>query len=320
MEEAEEIIAGAVPESSAGDRLDKVLPEVFPPYSRSQLQVWLKEGRILLNNSVPHGRLPVRGGEILTLDLPVVEPSSWVPQPVPLSVVFEDDHVVVIDKPAGLVVHPGAGNSTGTLANGILHRYPQTSQLPRAGVVHRLDKDTSGLLVVALTEAARGALIRALEHRDVQREYLSVVNGTPISGGRVDAPIGRHPRDRIKMAVTDQGKPALTDYRILERFHAHTYLALKLHSGRTHQIRVHMAHLGFPLVGDPIYGDRVRFPSGASANVMETLSAFRRQALHATMLGFTHPVTGELLSWVSPPPADFDGLLTVLRRDSGVQK
>ncbi|MGA1695545.1 MAG: 23S rRNA pseudouridine(1911/1915/1917) synthase RluD [Arenicellales bacterium] len=320
MEEAEEIIAGAVPESSAGDRLDKVLPEVFPPYSRSQLQVWLKEGRILLNNSVPHDRLPVRGGEILTLDLPVVEPSSWVPQPVPLSVVFEDDHVVVIDKPAGLVVHPGAGNSTGTLANGILHRYPQTAQLPRAGVVHRLDKDTSGLLVVALTEAARGALIRALEHRDVQREYLSVVNGTPISGGRVDAPIGRHPRDRIKMAVTDQGKPALTDYRILERFHAHTYLALKLHSGRTHQIRVHMAHLGFPLVGDPIYGDRVRFPSGASANVMETLSAFRRQALHATMLGFTHPVTGELLSWVSPPPADFDGLLTVLRRDSGVQK
>ncbi len=237
-------------------------------------------------------------------------------QPVPLTVVYEDDDVAIIDKPAGLVVHPGAGNTTGTLANGVLHRYPQANRLPRAGIVHRLDKDTSGLLVVALSETARGVLIQNLENREVQREYLAVINGTLISGGSVDAPIGRHPRDRIKMAVTEKGKPAQTDYRIVERFRAHTLLSLKLHSGRTHQIRVHMAHLGYPLIGDPVYGDRVRLPSKASEMLVTALSGFRRQALHASTLGFLHPVTGEPLSWTSALPTDLELLLAALRDDS----
>ncbi len=315
-DETDDVVAGVVPLSLAGHRLDKVLPEVFPPHSRSQLQTWLKEGRVLLNDEVPSGRMAVSGGELLTLDMPPAEPSSWVAQPVPLTVVYEDDDVAIIDKPAGLVVHPGAGNTTGTLANGVLHRYPHANRLPRAGIVHRLDKDTSGLLVVALSETARGVLIQNLENREVQREYLAVINGTLISGGSVDAPIGRHPRDRIKMAVTEKGKPAQTDYRIVERFRTHTLLSLKLHSGRTHQIRVHMAHLGYPLIGDPVYGDRVRLPSKASEMLVTALSGFRRQALHASTLGFLHPLTGEPLSWTSALPTDLELLLAALRDDS----
>lgn len=315
-DQREEILIGVVDQSAAGERLDKVLPQLFPPYSRSQLQAWLKDGRIRLGDDVPPARLSVAGGEAISLTIPPMPPAKWVAEDLPLPVVFEDQDIVVIDKPAGWVVHPGAGNSSGTLANAILHRYPSASALPRAGIVHRLDKETSGLLVVALSERARGRLIADLENRDVHRKYLAVVNGTPISGGTVDAPIGRHPRDRIKMAVTENGKPAETEYRIIERFRGHTLLSLRLKSGRTHQIRVHMAHLGFPLVGDPLYGDRVRLPAQAGEELINTLRQFRRQALHATMLGFLHPATDEELSWSSPPPADFLKLVESLRLDA----
>ena len=315
-DESNDVLVGAIPESASGSRLDKVMPSVFPPYSRSQLQVWLKQGRILMGDSIPSPRLIVSGGEVLSLAVPELPSLKWAPEDLHLSIEYEDADLVVINKPAGLVVHPGAGNGSGTLANAILYRYPNTASLPRAGIVHRLDKDTSGLIVVALSERARGYLIKTLERREVVREYLAVVNGCPISGGNIDAPIGRHPRDRIKMAVTETGKSAETQYRVLKRFRSHSLLGLKLKSGRTHQIRVHMTHLGFPLVGDSLYGSRVRIPSQASDQVIDALRKFGRQALHATQLGFDHPVSGESLLWTSPMPADMDLLTKALSEDA----
>jgi 23S rRNA pseudouridine1911/1915/1917 synthase len=244
---------------------------------------------------------------------------EWVAEPLPLSVVHQDEHIVVIDKPAGLVVHPGAGNPAGTLANAILHRFPAAAILPRAGIVHRLDKDTSGLLVVALTELARTELIRGLEARAISREYLAVVNGCPISGGTVEASIGRHPRNRLKMAVASKGRPAVTHYRLGQRFRSHTLLKLQLQTGRTHQIRVHMAHLGFPLVGDPVYGGRFQLPPRSSPQLIAALQGFQRQALHATVLALVHPATGESLRWESTIPSDFAALLDALTVDAVIE-
>jgi len=314
-EYSDEVLTAVVPETAAGERLDKVLPQIFPPYSRSQLQAWLKEGRVTLDCEIPAARLAVFGGETLRLEVPSPPVSDWLPEALPISVVYEDDHIAVIDKPAGWVVHPGAGNASGTLANALLHRYPGANGLPRAGIVHRLDKDTSGLLVVALSETARSELIRSLEAREVKREYLAIVNGCPISGGTVEAPIGRHPRNRLKMAVTDNGRPAWTDYRVKQRFRAHGLLAVTLQTGRTHQIRVHMAHQGFPLVGDPLYGGRLQLPPKPNADLVTGLEQFSRQALHAGALGLSHPVTREKLSWKSPLPADFASLVKLLTAD-----
>lgn len=313
---SDEVLTAVVPASAAGERLDKVLPRIFPPYSRSQLQGWLREGRITLNGEIPAARLAVCGNEALYLEVPPPPASDWLPEPLPMSVVYEDEHIAVIDKPVGCVVHPGAGNDAGTLANALLHRYPEVNGLPRAGIVHRLDKDTSGLLVVALSEVARTELIRALEARKMKREYLAIVNGCPISGGTVDAPIGRHSRNRLKMAITQKGRPARTDYRVKERFRAHGLLAITLQTGRTHQIRVHMAHLGFPLVGDPLYGARVQLPPRPDAELELQLKGFSRQALHAGALGLEHPVTGKTLSWQSPLPEDLENLARALAADA----
>ena len=317
--ESGEVVIGTVPDEASGERLDKVLAKVFPPHSRSKLQAWLKEGRITLANETPSGRLSVTGGEILRLQMPPLAQIEWAAEPLALSVVHQDEHIVVIDKPSGLVVHPGAGNPAGTLANAILHQYPAAGALPRAGIVHRLDKDTSGLLVVALTELARSELIQGLEARAISREYLAVVNGRPISGGTVDASIGRHPRNRLKMAVTSKGRPAVTHYRLGQCFRSHTLLKLQLQTGRTHQIRVHMAHLGFPLVGDPVYGGRFQLPPRSSPQLITTLQGFQRQALHAAVLALVHPATGESLRWESVVPSDFAALIDALSIDAAIE-
>jgi len=238
---------------------------------------------------------------------------AWQPQDLPLELVYEDADILVIDKPAGVVVHPGAGNPDGTLANAILCHFPELAVLPRAGLVHRIDKDTTGLLVVARNEHARSELIRALECHAVSRCYLAVVVGIPISGGTLDQPIGRHPRNRLRMAVNPNGKPAVTHYRVEEKFRAHALLSVELETGRTHQIRVHLSWAGYPLVGDALYGRRLRIPAGASGKFAETLRGLKRQALHAHSLTLIHPRTGESLNWKSPVRPDLAQLLSTLR-------
>ncbi len=239
------------------------------------------------------------------------------PQDIPLNIVYEDEHLIVIDKPSGLVVHPAAGNPDGTLQNALLHHCPGLDCLPRSGIVHRLDKDTTGLLVVAKTLKAHKSLVDQLQCRRVHREYRALVTGSLVAGGTVDAPVGRHPTQRTRMAVVSDGRPAVTHYQVLDRFPAHTLLAVRLETGRTHQIRVHMSHLRHPLVGDPLYAGRPRLPKGASAALTAALQGFPRQALHAIRLGFDHPETGEPVSWATPMAADLARLLELLGRESG---
>lgn len=304
-----------IPEELAGQRLDQALARLFPAYSRSRLQAWLKAGDLTVDGAPRRARDPVTGGEQVTLDT-VVATAGPAPEaePLDLDVLHQDAHLLVIDKPPGLVVHPGAGNAGGTLQNALLHHFPELTALPRAGIVHRLDKDTSGLMVVARSLAAHTALVAAIQARDVGREYLAVVNGRFTGGGRVDAPVGRHPRDRTRMASHSGGRPAVTHYRVEERFPAHTLLRCRLETGRTHQIRVHMALIRHPIVGDPGYGGRVRLPPEPDEPVTAALRGFRRQALHAARLTLNHPVSGETLEWSAPPPADFLALLEALRR------
>ena len=311
-------LTAMIPVDAAGRRLDKVLASLFPPYSRSQLQNWLREGRMTMEGSIPSQRQIVRGGERLHLRVPNEVPQDWQPQSLPLQVVYEDSEIVVIDKPAGLVVHPGAGNPDTTLANAILHHYPENRILARAGVVHRLDKGTTGLLVVARTESARQKLIEDLEARTIHRHYLALVHGRPVAGGTVDEPIGRHPKDRRRMAVSNKGKPAVTHFRIERRYDFHTLLRVRLETGRTHQIRVHLAHAGLPLVGDLLYGGRPRMPPRASTELATLMRSFDRQALHATELSITHPDSGKRLTWESALPQDFQQLLEVLPRQHNI--
>ncbi len=301
-----------VPDELAGLRLDKALAELFPEYSRGRLQRWLKAGAIVVDGATPRGRDKARGGEQVVLIRPdEVEPdlANVEPEPVTLNVVHEDDAIVVIDKPAGLVVHPAVGNWSGTLMQGLMHRYPDIVAVPRAGIVHRLDKSTSGLLVVARTLEAHTGLVEALQRREMHREYLALVEGTFVSGGTVNAPIGRHPVDRKKMAVVRNGREAVTHYRIRRKYLAHTLLDVKLETGRTHQIRVHMAHIRHPIVGDPVYGGRKRIPAGLDDETVAMLHAFPRQALHARRLGLVHPSTGEEMVWEAEVPADMQQLL-----------
>jgi 23S rRNA pseudouridine1911/1915/1917 synthase len=267
---------------------------------------------MMMEGSIPSQRQIVRGGERLHLLVPKEVSQDWQPQSLRLQVVYEDSGIVVIDKPAGLVVHPGAGNPDATLANGILHHYPENRMLARAGVVHRLDKGTTGLLVVARTESARQKLIEALEARTIHRHYLALVHGRPVAGGTIDEMIGRHPKDRRRMTVSNKGKPAVTHFRIERRYDFHTLLRVQLETGRTHQIRVHLAHAGLPLVGDPLYGGRPRMPPRASTELAILLRSFDRQALHATTLSVTHPDSGKRLTWESALPQDFQQLLEVL--------
>ncbi len=303
----------AVPEALTGQRLDRALAALFPGYSRSRLQQWIKAGWVTIEGAARRPRDPVHAGERIQLDAEPEPETPLAPEPIPLAVVYEDTDLLVIDKPAGLVVHPGAGNPSGTLVNALLHHDPGLEALPRAGLVHRLDKDTTGLLVVARTYAAHSDLVAQLQARTVGRAYEAVVVGRPVAGGRVEAPIGRHPGDRKRMAVVANGRPAVTHYRVAERFAAHTRLHVQLESGRTHQVRVHMAHQGLPLVGDPVYGRRPVYPRGASEALRQALDGFRRQALHARHLSLRHPRSGEALSWEAPPPADWERLLEALR-------
>ena len=308
-----------VPETSAGRRFDAVMAELFPEFSRSRLAAWIKSGDALLDGQAARPRDPVRGGEEVVLTAVLETQTRAEPEDIPLEILYEDADVFVINKPAGLVVHPGAGNPTGTLVNALLHRDPTLSMLPRAGIVHRLDKDTSGVMVVARTLPAHTALVAQLSARAVHRQYIAVVVGALVSGGTASTAIDRHPRDRIRMAVREDGRDAVTHYRLRERFRAHTALECRLETGRTHQIRVHMAHLKHPIVGDPIYGGSLKLPRGASDALIAVLRGFKRQALHAETLEFMHPTSGEPLRVSAPPPADMQQLLQALREDAAVQ-
>jgi 23S rRNA pseudouridine1911/1915/1917 synthase len=305
-----------VPDSAAGRRLDAVLADLFPEYSRSRLSAWIKSGDVSVDGAPARGRDPVRGGEAVALAVVQETQTHAVAEDIPLDVLYEDEHVLVIDKPAGLVVHPGAGNPAGTLVNALLHRDPSLELMPRAGIVHRLDKDTSGVMVVARTLPARTALVEQLSNRQVHRQYLAIVVGALVSGGTANAAIDRHPRDRVRMAVREDGKDAVTHYRLRERFRNHTALECRLETGRTHQIRVHMAHLRHPIVGDPLYGGSFKLPKGASEEFIAALRAFKRQALHAEVLEFAHPVTGEPIRCGAPVPEDMQHLLRLLREDA----
>ena len=304
-----------VPETAAGTRLDQLLSERFPEYSRSRLQRWIKSGRILLDGAVCRPRDKLRGGECVVVEPLAEEEVADRGQTMALDILYEDACLLVVNKPAGLVVHPAAGNPDGTLLNGLLAHLPALAQVPRAGIVHRLDKETSGLMVVAKSLTAQHALVKQLQARSVKREYRAVVQGVMTAGGTVDAPIARHPVNRLRMAVVESGKPAVTHYRVLQRFRAHTYLKVNLETGRTHQIRVHMAHIHHPLLGDPLYGGRLKLPAGAGEALVETLRSFRRQALHAERLELIHPETREACAWEAPLPADMRQLLQVLQAD-----
>jgi len=309
-------LQATVPDAAAGRRFDAVLAELFPDFSRSRLAAWIKSGDARLDGREVRPRDPVRGGESVTLHVQLDVQTHSEPEDIALDVLYEDEHVIVINKPAGLVVHPGAGNPAGTLVNALLHRDPALNVLPRAGIVHRLDKDTSGVMVVARTLQAHTALIEQLSSRQVHRQYLAVVLGSLVSGGTANAPIDRHPRDRIRMAVREDGRDAVTHFRLRERFRAHTLLECRLETGRTHQIRVHMAHLKHPIVGDPLYGGPLKLPRGATEDLIETLRGFKRQALHAETLEFAHPVTGEPVRCTAPVPDDLTQLVRALRDDT----
>ncbi len=289
---------------------------LFPDYSRSRLQKWIKDGQVTVNQQKLRAKDTVVGGETVELTVVLTEETRWQAQALPLDIVYEDDFVIVINKPADFVVHPGAGNVDGTLGNALLHRFPELESVPRAGVVHRLDKDTSGLLVVARNLTAQKSLVEQLQARAFEREYQALVVGVMTAGGTVDEPIGRHPSQRIKMAVVHNGKEAVTHYRVLERFRAHTLLKLNLETGRTHQIRVHMAYIHYPLVGDPLYGGRLQIPASCNTHFAELLRLFKRQALHACRLGFLHPNTDEFMAWEAPLPADMEQLVAAAREDA----
>ncbi len=301
-----------IPHEQAGQRLDQALAALLPDYSRSRLKTWIESGEVSVDGAAMRPRDKVFGGEAVLIKALLPEESRAAPQAIPLVLVHEDKHVFVVDKPAGLVVHPGAGNPDQTLQNALLALDPKLSALPRAGIVHRLDKDTSGLLVVARTLPAHTALVRMIGDRDVHREYEAICRGVMTAGGTVDAPIDRHPTDRVRMAVRDGGREAVTHYRVIKRFRAHTHVRVQLETGRTHQIRVHLAHAGFPIVGDKVYGGRLTLPKGVSETLRQALRDFPRQALHAARLRFDHPVTGKPVECVSPLPTDMRGLLDLL--------
>lgn len=305
-----------VPEDMYGLRLDKALTQLCEGHSRSTIQTWIKQGLVVLDDEIPRQKDKVFGGELLEVDVPEIRKGEWEAQDLPIDCVYEDDYMLVINKPAGLVVHPGAGNPDKTLLNALLFRYPESRALPRAGIVHRLDKDTSGLMVVAKTEAARLGLTAQLVDHSLHREYLALVNGRVISGSSVDEPIARDKHDRRKMAINMMGKEAITHYRVDERYRNHTLLRVQLETGRTHQIRVHMTHIGFSLVGDPVYGRRLAIPGDCHADLERALRNFKRQALHATRIEYEHPISGEHQSWECPMPSDMQALVDACATDT----
>ena len=313
-----QVIDLTIPPELAGQRLDSALARLMPEHSRTRIKGWIEGGAVKLNRVACKPRDIVEAGSRVRVQMTLGEAAQPEVQPeaIALRLVHEDADVLVIDKPAGLVVHPGAGNPRHTLQNALLGLDPTLAALPRAGLIHRLDKDTSGLLVVARTPEAQTSLSRQLEARTMGREYVAVCVGVMTGGGTIDEPIGRHRGDRLRMAIRVSGRPAVTHYRVLERFRAHTYLSVKLETGRTHQIRLHLSHVKYPIVGDPVYGGRFGLPRGATLRLIETLRGFKRQALHAATLGFEHPRSGKRLTLETPVPPDFAQLLGVLREDA----
>jgi len=304
-----------IPPVMAGYRLDQALAELFPAYSRARLQQWIRAGYAKIDGQTKRPRDKVNGGEQIEINAEFEAAVTWQAQDIPLNIVYEDEWLLFINKPAGLVVHPGAGNMDGTLVNALLHYAPELERVPRAGVVHRLDKDTSGLLVVARQLSSHNALTEQLQDRAFEREYQTLVNGVMTAGGKVDAPIGRHPTNRLRMSIVENGKPAVTHYRVDYRFRAHSLLRVKLETGRTHQIRVHMAHIKHPVLGDPVYGGRLRLPPDCSPLFRHQLKKFKRQALHAARLGLEHPHTGEWLEHQVELPDDMQQLIEALHKD-----
>ena len=312
-------IPAVVPPEMDGDRLDQAAARLFPDYSRSRLQGWIKKGELLVDGQQFRPRDKVEQGMCLAIDTEPEQAVGWQPQDIDLDIVYEDEHILVLNKPAGLVVHPAAGHADGTLVNALLAHAPDMARLPRGGIVHRLDMETSGIMVAAKSLLAHQDLVAQLQARTVRREYCAICIGVMTGGGTVDEPIGRHPKQRKKMAVLAVGgKPAVTHYRVERRFGHHTCISVSLETGRTHQIRVHMAHRHYPLVGDPVYGGRPRIPRGASEALIATLRGFPRQALHARALGLFHPATGEELGFDCPLPQDMQQLLDVLEREDPV--
>ncbi|MBD3652504.1 23S rRNA pseudouridine(1911/1915/1917) synthase RluD [Kangiella sp.] len=299
-----------------GKRLDAALSQQFSDYSRSRIQEWIQNGFVKVNGEViTSNKYKMAGFEDIEINAEIEVAGEWKPEAIALDIVYEDDALLVINKPAGLVVHPGAGNQDGTMVNALLHHCPDLANLPRAGIIHRIDKETTGLLVVAKTIAAHTNLVEQLQNRAFTREYDAVVNRVMVSGGTIDKPIGRHPTKRTSMAVVSDGKRAITHYRVVEKFLDHTHLKLRLETGRTHQIRVHMAYLKFPLIGDPLYSGRYRVPTRITPALRDTLDGFKRQALHASLLGLNHPETGEYIEWRAPMPQDMAKLLDDLREN-----
>ncbi|MDG1033285.1 MAG: 23S rRNA pseudouridine(1911/1915/1917) synthase RluD [Luminiphilus sp.] len=307
-----DLLEARIPIQSHGLRLDQVVAELFPDYSRNRLAMWIKQGRLTVDGKTmkPRDKALASAHVVLeVVDEPVID---WQPQTIPLDVIFEDEHILVVNKPAGMVVHPAAGHADGTLVNALLGYAPELETLPRGGIVHRLDKETSGIMFVARSALAHKSLVAQLSERTVSRTYCAVCTGALTGGGKIDAPIDRHPTARTKMAVVADGKPAVTHYRIAHRFKHYTQLQVNLETGRTHQIRVHMAHRKWPLIGDPVYAGRQRIPAGASEALITALRNFPRQALHAQALEFEHPATGDWMEFETELPDDLVELLEVL--------
>jgi 23S rRNA pseudouridine1911/1915/1917 synthase len=310
----------AVPDNLAGQRFDQIIAQMFPDFSRARLQTWIKAGKVLVDGQKHKPRDKLRGGELVRLEVQTEAVVHTQAQPIDLAIIYEDESVIILNKQAGLVVHPGAGNSDRTLMNGLLHYLPTLEQIPRAGIVHRLDKDTTGLMVIAKTLAAHSHLVSEMEQRLIKREYLAVCRGVPTAGGTIDKPVGRHPTQRTKMAVlpesSSSAKPAVTHFRVLQKFVRHVLVRCTLETGRTHQIRVHLAWKGYPLVGDQTYGGRLQVPKGASDELHQVLRGFKRQALHATQLGFVHPEHKVFYQWQIPVAKDLQKLIDTLSADS----
>jgi 23S rRNA pseudouridine1911/1915/1917 synthase len=313
--QTEQRLLATIPDECDGLRLDQALARLFSDYSRARLQQWVREGQVRVDERVLRPRDKVSCGQRVEVYARLSEPGPWQPEDLPLDIEYQDEDILVVHKQAGQVVHPAAGNWEGTLVNALLHFDPGLAHLPRAGIVHRLDKDTSGLLVVARNAAGHKHLVEQLQARAFHREYIAIVQGVMTAGGRIEAPIGRHPVQRKRMAVVNNGKPAVTHYRVMARFRAHTEVRVTLETGRTHQIRVHMAYIGYPLLGDPLYGGRLKIAAGTSETLAQALRQFKRQALHAAALGLRHPASGEWMQWQRPLPEDMQRLIEVLQRD-----